>query len=61
LTWPLIAGLLRVTVAVLGGYIALRLTGSLAALYAAVALALVTFGAVNAAAVWRGTFRGRTA
>ena len=59
LTWPLIAGLARVTVAVVGGYIALRITGSLTALYIAVALALVTFGLVNAAAVWRGTFRGK--
>ena len=62
LTWPLVAGLLRVTVAVVGGYFALRHTGSLSSLYGAVALALVTFGVVNAVAVWRGTFRGtRTA
>jgi putative MATE family efflux protein len=57
LTWPLIAGLLRVTVAVVGGYLLLQRTGSLTALYAAVAAALVTFGCVNAVAVWRGTFR----
>jgi putative MATE family efflux protein len=57
LTWPLIAGLVRVTVAVGGGFIALRLSGSLTALYAAVALALVLFGAVNAGAVLRGTLR----
>jgi MATE family, multidrug efflux pump len=61
LTWPLIAGLARVTVAVGGGYLALRHTGSVLSLYGAVALALATFGAINAAAVWRGTFRGRTA
>lgn len=61
LTWPLIAGLTRVTVAVGGGYLALRHTGSLVSLYGAIALALFAFGAVNAAAVWRGTFRGRTA
>ena len=61
LTWPLIAGLTRVTVAVGGGYFALRHTGSLTSLYGAIALALFAFGAVNAAAVWRGTFRGRTA
>jgi hypothetical protein len=57
LTWPLVAGLLRVTVAAGGGYLALRHTGSLSALYTAVAVALVTFGAVNAGAVWRGTLR----
>jgi putative MATE family efflux protein len=59
LTWPLIAGLVRVSVAVAGGYVALRLTGSLAALYAAVALALVMFGLVNAGGVWRGALRSR--
>jgi Na+-driven multidrug efflux pump len=60
LTWPLIAGLLRVSVAVIGGYVLLERTGSLAWLYAMVALGLVTFGTVNAIAVWRGTFRERT-
>ena len=59
LLWPLLAGLLRITVAVGGGYVALRLTGSLTALYAAVALALVAFGALNIIAVWRGTIRGK--
>jgi hypothetical protein len=57
--WPLLAGVLRVTVAVGGGYIALRLTGSLTLLYAAVALALVAFGSLNIIAVWRGTLRAR--
>ena len=57
MTWPLIAGLLRVSVAAGGGYFVLQRTGSLLALYAAVALALVTFGVVNAVAVWRGTLR----
>jgi putative MATE family efflux protein len=60
LLWPLLAGLLRITVAVGGGYVALRLTGSLTSLYAAVALALVAFGALNVAAVWRGALRGKT-
>jgi Na+-driven multidrug efflux pump len=59
LLWPLLAGVLRVTVAVGGGYIALRLTGSLTLLYAAVALALVAFGSLNIIAVWRGTLRAR--
>jgi putative MATE family efflux protein len=57
LKWPLIAGLARVCVAVIGGYVVLRHTGSLTSLYAAVALGLVTFGLINAAAVWRGTFQ----
>ena len=55
LAWPLLAGLLRITVAVGGGYLVLRLTGSLSSLYAAVALALFAFGALNIVAVWRGT------
>jgi len=59
LGWPLIAGVLRVTTAVGLGYLALRATGSLTALYAAVAAALVVFGAVNTAAVAGGTLRGR--
>jgi putative MATE family efflux protein len=59
LLWPLLAGLLRITVAVGGGYLALRLTGSLTSLYAAVALALAGFGLLNVAAVWRGTLRVR--
>jgi putative MATE family efflux protein len=60
LLWPLLAGLLRISIAVGGGYAALRLTGSLTSLYAAVALALLAFGALNVAAVWRGTLRGKT-
>lgn len=59
LLWPLLAGLLRMTTAVAGGYVALRLTGSLTWLYASVALALAAFGGLNAAAVWRGTLRAR--
>jgi putative MATE family efflux protein len=59
LAWPLLAGLLRVTIAVGGGYLALRLSGSLTSLYTAVALALAAFGLVNAFAVWRGAWRGK--
>jgi putative MATE family efflux protein len=57
LAWPLLAGLLRITVAAGGGYVALRLTGSLVALYTAVALALAGFGSLNIVAVLRGTLR----
>ncbi len=59
LLWPLLAGLLRITVAIGGGYLALRATGSLSALYAAVALALAAFGGLNIAAVWRGAIGGK--
>ncbi len=59
LSWPLLAGLLRLTVAVVGGVIALRLSGSIAGVFAALALGLVVFGLVNAAAVAMGAwFRG---
>lgn len=57
LTWPLVAGILRLTVAIGGGYLAWRLTGSLGWLFVALALALVTFGAVNAAGVAAGAFQ----
>ena len=59
LLWPLLAGLLRITVAIGGGYLALRATGSLDALYAAVALALAAFGGLNIAAVWYGSIGGK--
>jgi putative MATE family efflux protein len=57
LSWPLVAGVLRMTLAVGGGYVAWRLTGSLGWLFAALALALVAFGGVNAAAVAAGSLQ----
>ncbi|MDO9712615.1 MATE family efflux transporter [Paracraurococcus lichenis] len=44
LLWPLLAGALRLAIAVLGGWAALVLTGSLAWVFAALALALVAYG-----------------
>ena len=44
LAWPLIAGGLRVALAVGGGWLALRWTGSLDALFAGLALGLVAYG-----------------
>jgi putative MATE family efflux protein len=61
LAWPLLAGLLRMTIAIAGGYAILRLTGSLSLLYWALSAALVVFGAVNAVAVARGSLRGLAA
>jgi Na+-driven multidrug efflux pump len=49
--WPVVGGLLRTTVALGGGWIALLLTGSLSALFAALAIALVVYGIVVLAAV----------
>jgi putative MATE family efflux protein len=61
LFWPLLAGFLRMAVAIGGGWLALRLTGSILWLFAAVALGLVLQGGVVLAAVASGTwFRGKT-
>ncbi len=56
LAWPLLAGLLRLLIAIGGGWIALRLTGSLTALFAALAIALVAYGATIATAVASGVW-----
>ena len=56
LAWPLLAGLLRLLIAIGGGWIALRWTGSMTALFIALALALVTYGIVLAAAVGSGVW-----
>jgi putative MATE family efflux protein len=59
LSWPLFCGFLRVVITVVGGWVALRLTGSLTVLFAAHALGLVVFGMVLATAVRSGVwFRG---
>jgi putative MATE family efflux protein len=59
LFWPLFAGLLRLLIAVGGGWIVLSLTGSLAWVFAALAVALVVYGLTLAAAVASGAwFRG---
>lgn len=62
LLWPLLAGLLRLAVAGLGGLLALHLTGSVGWVFGAVALAMLIYGAMLwwmvAAGVW---FRGATA
>jgi putative MATE family efflux protein len=49
--WPVVGGFLRTTVALGGGWIALLLTGSLSALFAALSIALVAYGLVVLAAV----------
>ena len=56
LFWPVAAGLLRLLVAVGLGYAALRLTGSLIALYLALAAALAVYGLTIAAAVGSGSW-----
>jgi putative MATE family efflux protein len=62
LFWPLTSGFLRMLVAIGGGYIALRLTGSLGWLFAALALGMVLHGLTILTAVASGVwFPGRHA
>ena len=56
LLWPLLGGFLRVTIAVGGGYLALRLTGSSAWLFAALGIGFLAYGVVVAVAVARGVW-----
>jgi putative MATE family efflux protein len=59
--WPLLAGGLRLLVAAGGGWLALRLTGSLWGLFAALALGLVIYGLGIAAPIALGAWNRRTA
>jgi Na+-driven multidrug efflux pump len=56
LIWPLMAGLARLLVAIGGGWIALRLTGSLTWLFAALTVALVIYGVMLATAIASGVW-----
>jgi putative MATE family efflux protein len=56
LLWPLVVGFARVVVAIGGGWLALRLTGSLSAMFVAVGLALFVYGAGIAAAIRMGAW-----
>ena len=56
LTWPLLAGLMRMIVAVGGGWLVLRWTGNLIHVFAMIALGLFVFGSVIALAVKRGVW-----
>jgi Na+-driven multidrug efflux pump len=60
LGWPLLAGLLRLAVATLGGWLALRFVGTIEAVFVALGVALALFGLINAAAVALGAWFGRT-
>lgn len=61
LFWPLMAGFLRMLVAIGGGWLALRLTGSLHWLFAALALGLLVHGLTLAAAIGSGAWFRRPA
>jgi putative MATE family efflux protein len=54
LLWPLIANFARLLIAAGGGYLALRLSGSLTGVFIALAVALCAFGLINAAAIAGG-------
>ena len=59
LIWPLLAGFARMAVAIGGGWLALKLTGSLPLMFAAVGAALVVYGVGVATAIKLGVwFRG---
>jgi putative MATE family efflux protein len=56
LFWPLSAGFIRLAVVMLGGWVALRVTGSLQWLFAALAFGLVVYGVTILAAVASGAW-----
>jgi Na+-driven multidrug efflux pump len=56
LLWPLFGGLLRLVIAVGGGWVALHLTGSLVWVFAALAAGLVVYGVVLAAVIGSGAW-----
>ena len=59
LLWPLLSGSLRVSVAIGGGWLALRVTGSLNWLFAALALGLFVYGVALTAAITSGAWFDR--
>ena len=56
LLWPLLAGFIRLVVAIAGGWLALRLTGSLGWVFAALAAALVIYGVLLSSAIASGVW-----
>jgi len=59
LLWPLLSGFLRLAVAIGGGWAAMRITGSLSWLFAALTLGLVVYGITLAAAIGSGVWFAR--
>ena len=56
LLWPLLGGFARLGIAVIGGWLALRLTGSLEAVFAMMALGLAAYGVIVAVAIRSGVW-----
>lgn len=59
LLWPLIANMTRLIIAAGGGWLALQLDGDVFHIFAALGLAIVVFGVINAGAVACGSWFGR--
>jgi Na+-driven multidrug efflux pump len=59
LRWPLTAAITRFVIAAGGGWLAFRLSGELVYVFAALAVALAAFGAINATAVASGAWFGK--
>jgi putative MATE family efflux protein len=60
LLWPFLANLARLIIAACGGWLALRWTGNVTAVFIALAAALAAFGLINAAAIAGGAWFGRS-
>ena len=56
LLWPLLAGGLHLVVTIGGGWLALRVSGTLAWVFAALALALVLYAIMLVTAIWSGVW-----
>jgi putative MATE family efflux protein len=59
LLWPLVGGTLRLVIAVLGGWLALRWFADLGAVFLALGIAIGVYGVVTAAAIAGGAWFGR--
>jgi Na+-driven multidrug efflux pump len=58
LLWPLIANMTRLLIAAIGGWLALRWSGDVTYVFAALSAALAAFGLINAGAVASGAWFG---
>jgi Na+-driven multidrug efflux pump len=56
LLWPLLANMTRLAIAAIGGWLALRLTGDISAIFFALSFGLAAFGLINAGAVAGGAW-----
>jgi putative MATE family efflux protein len=56
LLWPLMGGFVRLVIAVGGGWLVLKATGSLTLVFAMLGAALATYGAIVGIAIWSGVW-----